>query len=169
MAVEMNQTSVLDALRDHPFTAGMGGAQLDALADRAELVEIEADERVFGSGERAKYFYILLSGTAFLELETPVYRVTIQELGSGEAFGWSALVDQPYRAFQVRARAACRVIRIPGDHLLRACEGDDRLGSLVFRRLAEIVARRLRATELRFAEFCGTKSEVHMPASPQTP
>jgi CRP-like cAMP-binding protein len=164
----MTQTSVLDELRSHPFTAGMTEPHLEALAGLAELVEIEQDEQIFGSGERSRYFYFLISGTAFLELQTPVYRVSIQELGSGEAFGWSALIDGPYRAFQVRARAACRVIRIAGDRLLRACEADDRLGSVVFRRLAEIIARRLRATELRFAEFCGGTT-ARTPASQLTP
>jgi CRP-like cAMP-binding protein len=167
VVVEMTQTGVLDELRSHPFTTGMSEPQLDGLAELAELVEIEPDEQIFGSGERSRYFYLLLSGTAFLELQTPVYRVTIQELGSGEAFGWSALIDGPYRAFQVRARAECRVIRISGDRLLRACEADDRLGSLMFRRLAEIIARRLRATELRFAEFCGKGTELREPTSQQ--
>jgi CRP-like cAMP-binding protein len=142
--------------------------QVDALAESAELVEFEPDEQIFGSGERSRYFYFLLSGTAFLEFQTPVYRVAIQELGGGEAFGWSALIEGPYRAFEVRARAACRVIRIRGDRLLRACEVDDRLGSLVFQRLAEIIARRLRATELRFAEFCGKGDDIRVPASQQT-
>jgi CRP-like cAMP-binding protein len=145
----------------------MTGPQLDALAALAGLEEIAPDQQIFGSGERSRYFYLLLSGTAFLELQTPVYRVTIQELSGGEAFGWSALVEGPYRAFQVRARAACRVIRIPGDRLLAACEADDRLGALVFRRLADIIAGRLRATELRFAEFCGTGADLRVPASPQ--
>jgi CRP-like cAMP-binding protein len=146
----------------------MTGPQIDVLAAAAELIEFGPDEQIFGSGERSRYFYLLLSGTAFLELQTPVYRVAIQELKDGEAFGWSALIDGPYRAFQVRAGAVCRVIRIPGDRILHACEGDDRLGSLVFRGLAEIVARRLRATERRFEEFCGKGNAIRVPAAKQT-
>jgi CRP-like cAMP-binding protein len=150
----MTQTDMLAVLRSHPFTQGLGESQLEGLAEMAEVVDIEPELPLFGSGERSQYFYLLLSGTVFLELQTAGYTVRIQQLGSGEAFGWSALVDEPYRTFQVRALQAGRAVRLPGDRLVRACEADDRLGSLLFRRLAEMVAQRLRATEVRFAEFC---------------
>jgi CRP-like cAMP-binding protein len=143
----------------------MTESQLTDLAGMADIVEIEPDRQIFRSGERSRYFYLLLSGTVFLELQTPVYTVCIQQLDSGEAFGWSALVDEPYRAFQVRARAACRVARIPGDRLLAACRADDHLSSLVFHRLAELIARRLRSAEVRFAEFCGLGADKPAPAS----
>jgi CRP-like cAMP-binding protein len=156
----MTQTDLLEILRSHPFTEGLTEPQLAILAESAELVEIEPEQKIFGSGERSSHFYFLLSGTAFLEFQTPVYTVCIQQLEAGEVFGWSALVDEPYRAFQVRTRAECRVLRIRGEGLLKACEGDNELGSVVFRRLAEVIARRLRAAETRFAEFCGRATDA---------
>jgi CRP-like cAMP-binding protein len=137
--------------------------QLTALAAIGELACIAQDQVIFGCGERARYFYLLLSGTVSLELQTPVYTVCIQQLDSGQAFGWSALVDEPYRTFQVRARETCSVIRLPGDRLLEACQADDRLGSILFRQLAALVARRLRAAESRFTEFCGKGTEIRTP------
>ena len=129
--------------------------QLAVLAELAEVVLFEPDQQVFSAGERSNYFYILRSGTVFLELQTSVYTLCIQQLKAGETFGWSAMVDEPYRAFQVRARDACVALRLPGDQLLKACEEDPRMGLLVFRYLAGMVARRLRATEACLAEFCG--------------
>lgn len=160
----MTQTDLLALLRSHPFTQGTSEPQLVVLGEMAEAVQIEPEQVLFRCGERSRYFYLLLSGTVFLELQTSAYTVCIQQLGSGEALGWSALVDEPYRAFQVRARQACRVVRLPGDRLVRACEADDRLGSLLFRCLAEMIARRLRAAESRFAQFCDMRAEGSSPA-----
>jgi CRP-like cAMP-binding protein len=150
----MTQTGILDLLNFHPFTAALTAAQRAALAGMAETTEIEQEQTIFGSGERSRFFYLLVSGTAFLELQTPVYTVCIQQLGPGEAFGWSALVDEPYRAFQVRARVPCKVVRISGDRLREACDADDSLGAIVYRQLSSLIARRLRAAETRFEEFC---------------
>jgi CRP-like cAMP-binding protein len=155
----MTQKSTFEVLRAHPFTRAMTDRQVAALAEIAEPVTLEPDQQIFGSGERSRYFYLLVSGTVSLELQTPVYTVCIHKLEAGEAFGWSALVDQPYRAFQVRAVDRCSVVRLPGDRLLRVCAADDRLGSIVFHQVTEILARRLRAAEVRFAEFCGKKLE----------
>jgi CRP-like cAMP-binding protein len=160
----MTLASMIETLRSHPFTEGMTESQLKVLSELAELVHFEADRRIFGAGERPRFFYLLLSGTVFLELQTPVYTVCIQQLNQGETFGWSALVDQPFRAFQVRSRDACSVVRLPGDRLLKACEEDERLGLLVFRYLAAMIARRLRAAEARFAEFCGKGNSAKIPA-----
>ena len=146
---------MLDSLESHPFTQGLTADQLEVLAGLAELVSFEAEQTVFRGGERSDYLYLLLSGTAFLELQTPVYTVCIQVLGRGEAFGWSSVVEQRYAAFQVRARQRCEALRLNGPSLLKACEGDPAIGSIIFRRVAELIATRLRATEARFIEFCG--------------
>lgn len=156
----MTQERIVGLLRLHPFTECLTEPQLVVLADMAEYVRCKEDQPVFVSGERPQHFYLLVSGTAALELKTPVYAVCIQLLGSGEAFGWPSLVDQHYATFQVRARETCDVLRIRGDRLLAACEADNRLGACLFRGLASLIARRLRATESRFADFCG-----HIPSS----
>ena len=156
----MAQSSILDLLNFHPFTAALTATHRSVLADMAELSDIEQEQTVFGSGERSRFFYLLVSGTAFLELQTAAYTVCIQQLGPGEAFGWSALVDEPYRAFQVRARVACKVVRISGDRLREACDADHSLGAVVYRQLSSLIARRLRAAETRFEEFCARDSET---------
>jgi CRP-like cAMP-binding protein len=163
MVGEMTQTDILQTLRAHPFTAGLAEPQLTALAGIAELATMEAHQTIFGSGERSKFFYLLISGTAFLEFQTPVFTICIQQLGPGDAFGWSALIDEQYRAFQVRTRADCRVLRISGDRLLEECQQDSALGADVFRRLSGLIAGRLRAAETRFAEFCTRDTESQVP------
>ncbi len=158
---------LLELLRSHDFTHNMPAAHLAKIAGFAQLVQINQDELVFSSGQRPRSFYLLLSGTVFLEMHTPTYTICIEQLQGGEAFGWPALVDNPYRAFQVRAQEPCMAVRIRADRLRSACNGDSKLGFHVFRMLASLIARRLRSTELRLAEFIGppVKKDCAAPSS----
>lgn len=147
---------LLELLRSHNFTRKMPRSHLAAIAGFAQLVHIRQDELVFSSGERPRFFYLLLSGTVFLEIHTPTYTICIERLHAGEAFGWSALVDNPYRAFQIRAQEPCVAVRIRADRLRSACRKNSELGVHVFQMMANLIARRLRATELRMVEFIGS-------------
>ncbi|MCW5979675.1 MAG: Crp/Fnr family transcriptional regulator [Bryobacteraceae bacterium] len=161
---QITRTGALEMLRSHPFTQELTKPQLGILARLAEVVSFEQDQQIFGSGDRSEFLYLLVSGTVSLELRTSGYTVRIQQLEAGETFGWSAMVDEPFRAFQVRALEECVVARLPGRRLMRACEENPRMGLLVFRNLAGMVARRLRATEARFVEFLGAGSKARNPA-----
>ncbi len=146
---------LLELLRSHNFTRNMSGSHLARIAGFAQLIHISQDELVFTSGQRPRSFYLLLSGTVFLEMHTPTYNICIEKLQGGEAFGWSALVDNPYRAFQVRAQEPCWAVRIRADRLRSACKSNSELGLHIFQMMANLIARRLRSTELRLVEFIG--------------
>ncbi len=161
---QITRTGALEMLRSHPFTQGLTKPHLGILAGVAEVASFEQDQQIFGSGDRSEFLYLLVSGMVSLELRTSGYTVRIQQLKAGETFGWSAMVDEPFRAFQVRALDACVVVRLPGGRLMGACEENPRMGLVVIRNLAGMIARRLRATEARFVEFFGAASEARNPA-----
>ena len=144
-----------EALKNHTFTMGLAGAHLERLVALAEEVRFREDQIIFRAGERSPYLYLLISGSVCLEIRTPVYSVCVQALGPGEAFGWSSLLDQHYTVFQVRARESAVALRLDAEQLSAACRHDPALGAEMFRRLAELLGRRLRATESRLGEFCG--------------
>lgn len=152
------QRQIRAMLESHAFLKGLKLQQIKALVAISECLWVEAEEVLFGSGERSRFFYLLVSGSMSLEMQTSVYTFVIQQLERGEAFGWSALVDQPYRAFQIRAREPSLLIRIRGDHLQNTCKSDVGLGAAFHRKLAAMIAQRLRATELRLLEFCGNSA-----------
>jgi CRP-like cAMP-binding protein len=72
-------------------------------------------------------------------------------------FGWSALLDDHDTLFQVRARERTTALRLDGAALMKACREDTLLGTEVLQRALEVVAGRVRATEVRFAEMCGVR------------
>jgi CRP-like cAMP-binding protein len=90
-------------------------------------------------------------------LRTPRYAVAVQALGPGNAFGWSALLEDQDTLFQVRARERTTALQIDGATLKAYCMSDPELGAEFFHRILHVVAGRVKATELRFAEMCGIK------------
>jgi CRP-like cAMP-binding protein len=144
-------------LRDHAFTHGLTEAQIDHLAGIATQVAFEENQVVLVDGARSTSFFLLLSGSVVVELRTPLYVMVVQALGPGDVFGWSALLDDQDTLFQVRARESTTALQIDGATLQAYCMSDPALGAEFFHRILRVVAGRVKATEVRFAEMCGVR------------
>jgi CRP-like cAMP-binding protein len=145
------------ALGDHAFTRGLTDSQVAALVALASEVAFEENEIILQDGQRSKSFYLLTSGSVAVELRTPRYAVIVQALGPGQAFGWSALLTHQDTLFQVRAREHTTALRLEGEALTALCRADCNLGAEILLRTLQLVAGRVKATELRFAEMCGVR------------
>jgi CRP-like cAMP-binding protein len=144
-------------LRAHAFTHGLNETQIDHLAGIATPVAFEDDQVVLVDGARSTSFFLLLTGSVAVELRTPQYAVRVQALGPGDVFGWSSLLDDQDTLFQVRAREHTTALQMDGATLRACCKSDPALGSEVFHRILRVVAGRVKATEVRFAEMCGIR------------
>jgi CRP/FNR family transcriptional regulator, cyclic AMP receptor protein len=144
-------------LRDHAFTQGLTEAHIDRLAEIANQVAFAENEVVLVDGERSTSFFLLLTGSVVVELRTPLYVMAVQAVGPGNVFGWSALLDDQDTLFQVRAREQTTALQIDGATLKAYCLSDSSLGAEFLHRILRVVAGRVKATELRFAEMCGVK------------
>jgi CRP/FNR family transcriptional regulator, cyclic AMP receptor protein len=150
----MPQTQVL---RDHAFTQGLSETQIQALAKIATPVTFDENQMILLDGERSHSFYLLNSGSVVVELRTPQYAIAVQSLGPGTVFGWSALLQDHDTLFQVRARENTTALQLDGAALTSACMSNTDLGAEFFHRILRVVAGRVKATEIRFAEMCGIK------------
>jgi len=150
------QKALAETLRRHPFTKDIPEPLLKKLAALSHEVRFDEDEIVFRAGERSAYFGLLVCGSVCVELRTDFYGMTIENLSAGEAFGWSSLLAAHHTVFQVRAREPSTALYLDGPGLNDACLKDARLAAEMYRRLAEVMAKRVRATEVRLAEFCGS-------------
>lgn len=135
----------------------MPDSLIKKLAGMAKQVEFAEDEIVFEAGARWPHFCLLLEGSACVEIRNPYYSVTVQTLKPGDAFGWSALTSEHHTVFEVRAREASTALLLDGKKLLAACEKDCKLAAEVYRRVAETMCHRVKATEVLLADFCGTQ------------
>lgn len=147
----------LSALRNHAFTRGLNDAQIATLAAIASDVSFEDNEVVLVEGERSCNFFLVLTGSVSVELRAPNYAVSVQALVPGQVFGWSALLEDHDTLFQVRARETTTALRLDGAGLKAACRQDPVLGMELLQRALKVVAGRVRATEIRFAEMCGVR------------
>jgi CRP-like cAMP-binding protein len=146
-----------EALRTHKFAEGLTDSQVATLAGMAQEVTFEDNEVILEAAQRSTSFYLLTAGSVAVELRTATYVVCVEALGPGQLFGWSALLDHQDTLFQVRAREHTTALRLDGARLKAACQTDSQLGNEVRQRALQVVARRVRATEIRFAEMCGVR------------
>jgi CRP-like cAMP-binding protein len=144
-------------LKDHAFTHGLSDTQIEHLAGISTPVAFDDNQVVLVDGARSTSFFLLLTGSVAVELRTPQYAVRVQALGPGDVFGWSSLLDDQDTLFQVRAREHTTALRMEGATLRACCKSDPALGSEVFHRILRVVAGRVKATEVRFAEMCGIR------------
>ena len=144
-------------LRTHQFARGLTDSQVATLAGMAQAVTFEDNEVILEAGQRSTSFYLLTAGSVAVELRAATYVVCVEALGPGQLFGWSALLDQQDTLFQVRAREHTAALRLDGARLKAACQADSQLGNEVRQRALQVVAGRVRATEIRFAEMCGVR------------
>ena len=152
MALQLGET-----LREHEFFRGLSGSQFAALAEMASEVAFQENDVILEDGQRSAFFYLLLSGSVVVELRTPRYVVAVQALGPGQVFGWSSLLNDQDTLFQVRARESTVALRFDGPTLKAKCREDSALGCEILGRTLQVVAGRVRATEIRFAEMCGVR------------
>jgi cAMP-binding proteins - catabolite gene activator and regulatory subunit of cAMP-dependent protein kinases len=147
-----------EVLAEHRFTKGLPASGVAKLAALAREETFSPDQVVLVTGEQSRDFYLLLSGSVCVEVRAPHFTVSVQVLGPGDAFGWSSLLHHHDTLFQIRAREQTTAIRLDGSRLSDVCEENAEFGLALFRRLLDLVAGRVKATESRFGEFCGIAS-----------
>ncbi len=147
----------LGGYKDHDFFAGLTAQQRSAIMAMGEIVEIPEGNVILSSGERSTYCYLVMQGSVTIALATPRIKVSIQVVGPGEAFGWSALLKAQDSRFEVRAREATTALRIPGAMLADEFRRDPNLGVELLLRFLGVVGQRVSATEAVVAEWCGFK------------
>ena len=158
-------TTPYDVLREHDFTRGLQDQQIAKLASLSTEVVFQDDDLILQSGQRSEFFYLILTGSASVELRAARFTVCLQALGPGQAFGWSALLDHQDTLFQVRAREHMTALCLHGADLAQLSRTDPELGAELLLRILSLVAGRVKATEEKFAEMCGVSMNPNRAAT----
>src|ERR1035438_2146452 len=108
----MGEITLYEILKGHSFLAGLPESQLARLSLLAREVSFQEGDVILSAGQHSKHFYLLLSGSVCVEVCGRAYTICVQALGSGNAFGWSALLDHHDTLFQVRARESSTGFRL---------------------------------------------------------
>ncbi len=127
--------------------------QRERLMGLAREVSFPEDHRIFEAGGTADRFWVIRSGAVSLTQEvTPLRRVTVASLGSGDLLGWSWLFPPYAWDFGAEACSPVRAYEFDATSVLALCEADPQLGMVLVRSVAEILAHRLENTRGRLME-----------------
>jgi CRP-like cAMP-binding protein len=99
-------------------------------------------ELLFGEGDPANSFYVLLKGCVKLslgEIGQAVYIVN----NTGEAFGWSSLIGRENYTASAQFMTPTKLLKFDREKLRKVLEKDTANSLILFKRLAEILGNRL--------------------------
>lgn len=137
----------------HPFLLGLSEHHIRLLTDCAMLTRFQPDQKIFRTGETANRFYLLEEGTVVMEAvtmdETPVQ---IDIVLAGGLLGWSWLFPPYLWHFDARATEPTTAIFFYGTVLREYCERDPSLGYELFKRMSEVMIKRLQSARDRLSE-----------------
>ena len=143
----MDNTKVLKKVE---MLRGLSLQQLEALAQISQEKKYHRGDAVFTERSTGGEVYVIKKGKVCIELSLrgKPDTTTIQRLGEGQLFGELALVDTRSRSATVVCESDCEIIAIDRDKLNKLIEQDAGLGYVVMRNLAQLLAERLRRTDL---------------------
>ena len=142
----MNPQTLEQAVAAHPFLMAISEHHIRLLADSASRTTFEAGQLIFREGETANRFYLIEDGKVALEAtgkeDEPV---SIDVIGAGELLGWSWLFPPFVWHFSARAVEPTNAIFFYGTVLREYCDADPSLGFELFKRMSEVMIKRLQS------------------------
>jgi CRP/FNR family cyclic AMP-dependent transcriptional regulator len=143
----MDSTKILEKV---DIFQGLSPRQLESLAQVSQEKKYRGGETVFTEHSSGAEVHIIKKGKVCIELglKGKPNTATIQRLSTGQIFGELALVDKRNRSATAICENDCEIITIDRDKLDELFERDSRLGYIVMKNLAQLLAERLRRTDL---------------------
>jgi len=139
------------------FVTGLTKSELQVLDSLGHQTGFADNELIVTAGEESRMFYLLLTGSAAVEVANGFVTIFVQALEPGDAIGWSSLLPGHETLFQVRARERCTTLCLEGAAVARLCHMDPKLGVTLLESALRTVAGRVRGLEARLGDFCGFK------------
>jgi CRP/FNR family transcriptional regulator, cyclic AMP receptor protein len=138
----------------HPFLAVMEPHHLDLLAECASIKQFEKNEMIFRATEPANGFYLIENGSVALEDWVSQHGpITIDTLVAGEPMGWSWIFPPYAWHFSARAIESTTALFFDADRLHKYCNEDLTLGHELFKRMSEVMVRRLQKSRSKIIEL----------------
>ena len=129
----------------HPFFIGMNAHFIGLLSDCAMTTRFAKDQVTFRAGETANRFYLIETGRVVLEsgADAGGAAVILDTIGAGDLLGWSWIFPPHTWHFTARAAEPTTAIFFYGTILREYCDKDPALGYELFKRMSEVMMRRL--------------------------
>lgn len=129
---------------------GLSAEVLDRIQAMALEEQVHEGHLFFRSGDPAAFLYVLQEGQVALTTGGAA-PITFPIGEPGAVFGWSALVEPRTYTATCESTMPTTVLKLDGTALLQLFEEHPKDGLLALRRLARVMASRLKASYERFA------------------
>jgi CRP-like cAMP-binding protein len=124
------------------FIMGMGKEFATAAMEISEKMSLNHGNILFGDGDSAGYFYVLLKGQVQLSLGKTgpvVYRAR----HPGEMIGWSCLIGRETYSASAECMQSTELLKFDRENFLKILNKNPANEARLFRRLAEMLGNRL--------------------------
>jgi CRP/FNR family cyclic AMP-dependent transcriptional regulator len=123
------------------------------VAKLATLEKRSAGSRVITEGTNAAALYMLKEGKVAVRMTSrDGHEVVIDELGPGDVFGWSAVLDHQMFKAAVWAVEDCTIIVMDGAKLKALFDTNNHIGYRAVRVVADVIASRLERLRARLVD-----------------
>jgi CRP/FNR family cyclic AMP-dependent transcriptional regulator len=139
--------NLLTLITEHPFLSGLRPEFCDIFQDCATIRRFASQQQIFREGGDADHFYLILTGTVASETFVPgCGTVTIQNIGAGEALGWSWLFPPYQWHFTATTRDPTEVVSLDAAVLRAKAEQDRDFRDELLARIVKTLFQRLMGT-----------------------
>jgi len=136
------------------FLPSLSSDAQERLLSLAETFQHGEDEVIFHQNDPSLNLYIVKSGVVAIEIYRPTRGFCrMLELGPGELFSWSALIEPRRETATARALENTCVFGIAGGKLIDNCLKDPAFGYEIYKGLANVISTRLKATRREVLEM----------------
>jgi signal transduction histidine kinase/CheY-like chemotaxis protein len=137
--------------------------QLDKLVAISDGACHGPGESIFAAGDSARKVYVIVEGRVALEMAIRIgsrtrKQATIDVLGAGEVFGWSALTEKRILTMSAVATENTRLLTLDGDDLRNLWNEDADICRKMADELVNLVSDRLAHTKRTLAHVLGVAS-----------
>lgn len=146
-----------------PLFRGLSATQLEIIQAMVAERHYVRGDIIFNQGEAASTIYVVLNGEVKINYKPhdgPVLDVaTICQNG---ILGWSAALGHLLYTSSASASSDIRMLAINGIRFRSLCLEQPEMGTLILRRMAEIVAERLRTTREQIVHLLSSEMEYNV-------
>lgn len=147
-----------ESLSQLGFFSGLRSEHIAEIARYSKRCRFETGETLSRQGELANCFYVVTSGRVLIEFIGGSQRLSVQEVGPGEAVGFSWFFDPQNVHFTARALEPVETIFFYGTLVREDCEFDHELGYELMRRTSQVMLKRLEALGHLLAQMLAEKA-----------
>jgi CRP-like cAMP-binding protein len=151
------------ARRFPKLTAALNTAELEALFETLDVLEVGADEALIAEGTMTDALYLVWDGELDVSFETPYGEREIARVGPGAFLGEVSLMDPGPATATVTTQQGCTALSLNHGQLEGLWEAHPHLATVFLQQLARVVAGRIRAANRYLDEILAEEKPILRP------